>query len=136
MTWSPAFAPSSDRPSGESGETPPTLEISTSMRSPCSSSSSTSTRSRRPVAGGLLVNDDGAAQAVPQHRDAALEEALLVLGGVVLEVLREVAEAARGLDRLDDRDPPWALQLGQLGLELLLLGRGQRSAFSVAIGGG
>jgi hypothetical protein len=46
---------------------------------------------------------------------------LLVLGRVVLEVLGQVAEAARGLDRLDDLDALRSLELGQLGLELCLL---------------
>ena len=40
-TSSPAFAPRSALPSGESGETPPTLEISIVIRSPFSSSTST-----------------------------------------------------------------------------------------------
>ena len=40
-TSSPALAPISARPTGESGETPPTLEISTCMVAPSSSSTST-----------------------------------------------------------------------------------------------
>src|SRR3954463_13015363 len=42
---------------------------------------------------GGLVDDDSPVQPVTEHRDAALEQALLVLRRVVLEVLREVAEA-------------------------------------------
>src|SRR3954463_6316295 len=101
-TSSPAFAPSSARPTGESGETPPTLEISTSSRPPCSSSSSTleptptvSAAAAAParVGGGrVLVDEHGAREPVAQHPDPPLEQALLVLGGVVLEVLGEVAE--------------------------------------------
>jgi hypothetical protein len=44
---------------------------------------------------------------------------------VVLEVLGEVAEAACGRDRLHNLGSPRPLQLGQLGLELRLLARGQ-----------
>ncbi len=65
-------------------------------------------------------------QPVAEDRDSPLEEALLVLGGVVLEVLREVAEPTRRLDRLDDLCALRALELGQLGLELSLLGQGER----------
>src|SRR5512132_178008 len=50
----------------------------------------------------VLVDEHGAREAVAQHPDPPLEQSLLVLGGVILEVLGEVAEAARGLDRLDD----------------------------------
>ena len=46
---------------------------------------------------------------------------MLVLGGVVLEVLGEIAEAACGLDRLDDLGALRPLELGQLGLEPCLL---------------
>ena len=49
-----------------------------------------------------------------QRADARLEEALLVLRRVVLEVLREVAELARRLDRGDDGGAARALELGEL----------------------
>jgi hypothetical protein len=43
---------------------------------------------------------------------------------VVLEVLGEVAEAARDTDRLDHLRAPWALEVRQLCFELgLLVGR-------------
>ena len=50
----------------------------------------------------------------------ALEESLLVLRRVVLEVLGEVAVCAGGRDRLDDLLPLRTLELGKLGLELLV----------------
>ena len=49
--------------------------------------------------------------------DPRLEQALLVLRRVVLEVLREVAELPRGLDRLDGGLAPRAFELGELRLE-------------------
>src|SRR5581483_2489266 len=52
-----------------------------------------------------------------EDRDLALEQALLVLRGVVLEVLGEVAVTAGGRDRLDDLLAPRPLELRQLGLE-------------------
>src|SRR5262249_38722741 len=60
-----------------------------------------------------------------QGPDPRLEQALLVLRGVVLEVLRQVAVLSRRLDRLDDRAPPWPLELSELGLERRPLRRGQ-----------
>jgi hypothetical protein len=60
-----------------------------------------------------------------ETRDAALEQALLILRGVVLEVLGEVAVGARDGDCLDDLLPARALELGKLGLELLALGARQ-----------
>src|SRR4029453_10387142 len=62
-----------------------------------------------------------AGEPVAEDRDPALEEPLLVLGGVVLEILGQVAEAPGGLDRLDGLGPLRALELGQLRLEGLLL---------------
>src|SRR3990170_6650780 len=47
--------------------------------------------------GRVLVDDDRVVEAAAQDRDPALEQALLVLGGGVLEVLGEVAELASGL---------------------------------------
>jgi hypothetical protein len=49
-----------------------------------------------------------------QVADAGLEEALLVLRGVVLEVLRQVAEFTRLRDRLHDLLAAWAFELRQL----------------------
>ena len=74
-----------------------------------------------PGVDGLLVDEHRSLKAVAQDRDPALEQSLLVLGRVVLEVLREVAEAACRLDRVDDDGTARAFQLGQLGLELLLV---------------
>jgi len=64
-------------------------------------------------------------EPVAQHPDPPLQQALLVLRRVVLEVLGQVAEPARGPDRLDDLGAAGAFELGELGLELLLLGEGQ-----------
>ena len=75
--------------------------------------------------GGLLVDHLGRAQPLAENRDAALEQALLVLRRVVLEVLRQVAVPARDRDRLDDRLAPRPLELGELGRELLALGERQ-----------
>jgi hypothetical protein len=69
----------------------------------------------------VLFDHDRSLQAVAEDRDPPLEEPLLVLRRVVLEVLGEIAEAARGLDRLDDLGALRPLELGQLGLELCLL---------------
>ena len=79
----------------------------------------------RVVGRGALVQDHRALEPVSQHRDPTLEQALLVLCGVVLEVLRKVAEAASRRDRLDGFGPARALELCQLGFELLLLSLGQ-----------
>ena len=69
-----------------------------------------------------LLDDDGVLDSMAQDRDPPLEQALLVLGVVIREVLGEVAEAARGCDRLDELRPLRAFQLGEL--------RGQRIALS------
>ena len=61
----------------------------------------------------------------PQRADARLEEALLVLRRVVLEVLGQVAELARFLDRRDDLLAARALELLELGPQRLGLLRGQ-----------
>ena len=120
-TTSPTALPSSAEPSGEVGETvpgPPTALTSTFID----------------CAGVGLDVDDGAdadhVAATPlddlrpvepgaQRADARLEQALLVLGGVVLEVLGEVAELARLLDRLDDLGAARALELLELGAQRL-----------------
>src|SRR5947199_74931 len=52
--------------------------------------------------GRALIDHLRAVEPVAKDRDLPLEESLLVLRGVVLEVLREVAEGTRGGDRLDD----------------------------------
>ena len=73
-----------------------------------------------------MLDDDGVLDSVPQDRDPPLEQALLVLGVVVGEVLGEVAEAACGCDRLDQLRPLRAFQLGELGRERIALRRGHR----------
>ncbi len=61
-----------------------------------------------------LLDDAREVEARAQRTDARLEQPLLVLGGVVLEVLGEVAELARLLDRGDDLLAARALELGEL----------------------
>ena len=46
----------------------------------------------------VRLHDDGAAQALAQAQDLRLEMSLVLLGDVVLGVLLQVAERARGLD--------------------------------------
>src|SRR6185312_12072743 len=60
-------------------------------------------------------------QARAEDRDAPLEQSLLVLRGVVLEVLGEIAVTARGRDRLDDGLALRTLELRELGRQLLVL---------------
>ena len=73
----------------------------------------------------LLLDDDGGLEPRAQDRDPPLEQPLLVLGGVVLEVLREVAVAARDGDRLHDLGPLRPFELGELGGQLRVLLRGE-----------
>ena len=70
------------------------------------------------------LDDDRAVEPRAQDRDPALEQPLLVLRVVIGEVLRQVAEAARGRDRLDGLRPPRALELGELGGERVALRHG------------
>ena len=115
-----------ERRIGRDRSGPLTLEISISMRSP--SSSSISTTEPTPTSPALerrLVDEHRVVETRAQRSDARLEQALLVLRGVVLEVLREVAVLARRLDRQDDRLPARALELGELGRERRALARGQ-----------
>ena len=72
-----------------------------------------------------LVDEHGVVEPRAQRPDSRLEQALLVLGGVVLEVLRQVAVLARCLDRQHDRLTARAFELRELGRELRTLGRGQ-----------
>src|SRR5262249_51322638 len=65
---------------------------------------------------GVVLDGHRVIQALAQDADPGLEQPLLVLRGVVLEVLGQVAELARGLDRLHRFLAPRALQLGELGL--------------------
>ena len=122
-TSSPSALPSTARPTGDSGETPPTLEISTVISSPSSRFRSTvgadgddAARRRR-----VLVDHLGVLEPRAEDRDPPLEQPLLVLRRVVLEVLGEVAVTARRRDRLDDRLPLRPFELRELGLELLAL---------------
>ena len=61
------------------------------------------------------LDDLRVVEPVAKNRDPALEQALLVLGRVVLEVLRQVAVGTRDLDRLHDLRAPRPFELGQLG---------------------
>ena len=73
----------------------------------------------------VVLDGDRVVEALAQRADPRLEQALLVLRGVVLEVLGEVAELARRLDRLHGRLALRPLELGELGLEGGALLRGQ-----------
>ena len=122
-TMSPSALPRSARPTGDSGETPPTLEISIVIFSPSSRSSSTVAADGDDAArrGGVLVDHLRAVQPRAQDRDPPLEQPLLVLRGVVLEVLGEVAVPPGCRDRLDHGLPLRPLQLRKLGGQLLVL---------------
>ena len=63
------------------------------------------------------LDDLRVAQHVLELADLGLHQPLLVLGGVVLGVLLEVAVLARDLDLLGDLLPPRRGQLLQLGLD-------------------
>src|SRR6188768_57438 len=76
--------------------------------------------------GRRLVDDDRAVQAIANRPDPGFEQTLVVLRGVVLEVLGQVAERPGRRDRLDDLLAARPLQLGELRLEPLLLGRRHR----------
>ena len=74
--------------------------------------------------GAAAANDGGGLEPGAQNRDPPLEQSLFVLGGVVLEVLGEIAVTACGRDRLHDLGPLGPFELGELGRELgVLLGR-------------
>ncbi len=128
-TWtvSPTLQPSSAEPSGDVGDTvpaPPTALTSTVIVRPLPS---TSTTEPTPTSPGACGRDDlGAVETRAQRADPRLEEALLVLGRVVLEILREVAELAGLGDRGDDVATPRAFELGQLGAERVGLALGQK----------
>ena len=64
-------------------------------------------------------------EAGAQGSDAGLEQALLVLRGVVLEVLRQVAVLARRFDCENDGCSLRPLELGELGRKGVALPRGQ-----------
>ena len=126
-TVSPALRPSSAAPSGDVGETvpsPPTLEISSSISSP-ELVVDDDVRADDHRVGAAALDDDRGLEPCAQDRDAPLEQALLVLGGVVLEVLGEVAVAAGDRDRLHDLGALRPFELGELGGEPGVLLRGE-----------
>ena len=57
------------------------------------------------------VDDLRVRQSMLDVVDAALDEALLLTGGVILGILGQIAVGARLGDRLDDVRPRFALQL-------------------------
>ena len=124
-TTSPTLRPSTAEPSGDVGDTvpsPPTALTSTVIVRPLPSISTTEPMptSSEPASGTISAQIETRAQ----RADARLEQALLVLRRVVLEVLGEVAELARGLDRLHDALAARAFELGELDAQRvgLLLG--------------
>src|SRR5262249_39568187 len=66
------------------------------------------------VVAGRGLDDLDVLQLVLELADARLHQALLVLGGVVLGVLRDVAELAGPEEALGDRGPGLALHLLEL----------------------
>ena len=100
---------------GRSGETPPTLEISTQPLAVSRSSSTCEPTVTTPLTAAASSSIMTRAGAVAQDRDPPLEQALLVLRRVVLEVLGEIAVTAGDGDRLDDRLPAGSFELGELG---------------------
>ena len=68
-----------------------------------------------PRAGDRRIDDHGRPETGLDGLDAALEERLLLTGGVVLRVLLEVAVLLGGPDPGDDLGPPDVGQLGELG---------------------
>src|SRR6185437_15748295 len=69
------------------------------------------------------VDHVGARQLVFEFGDAPLVERLLLLGGVIFGVLRQVAVRARVGDLLDDARPLDRLAVLELGLERRIAGR-------------
>ncbi len=74
---------------------------------------------------GVVLNRHRMVEALAQRPDPGLEEALLVLRRVVLEVLGEISELARSLDRLHGSLATRALELCELCLQRLALVRCQ-----------
>src|SRR5690349_12778131 len=70
------------------------------------------------------VDDVGARKLVLELGDAPFVQGLLLLGGVILGVLRQVAMRARIGDLLDDARPLDLLAMLELGFERGIAGRG------------
>ena len=71
------------------------------------------------------LDDLGGLEQVLELADAALHVALLVLGGVVVAVLAEVAHQAGRLDLLGDLDPTPRGEVVELGLQPFECGTGE-----------
>ena len=123
-TLAPAVQPSRACPSGEPGDM--------TSRSSCCSSIEPSrylsvvsspsylivtTDARGHGAAALVLDDLGLSKELGEVADAALHLPLLLLGGVVVAVLGEVAELAGGLDLAGDLDPTTRGQVDVLGLQ-------------------
>ena len=65
----------------------------------------------------VVLDRDRVVETFAQGADPRLEQTLLVLCRVVLEVLGQVAELTRRLDRLNGRLAARPLELGELGLQ-------------------
>lgn len=78
------------------------------------------------------VDDVGAADLLLEIGDACLVEALLLLGGMVLGVLRQIAVGARFRDRLDDRRAVHLLAPAKLLIEGCIARGGHRYLFHEA----
>ena len=103
-------------PRGESGDTPPTAEISTSIDS-SSLVGDLHDRADPDVLVRVVLDRHRVVEPFAERPDPRLEEPLLVLRSVVLEVLGKVAELARRLDRLHGLLALRPLELGKLRLE-------------------
>ena len=80
--------------------------------------------------GAAALDDLGVLEERLELADAALHLALLVLGGVVVAVLGEVAELAGRLDLAGDLDPAAGGEVLVLGLQPLVRGAGELRASS------
>jgi hypothetical protein len=77
----------------------------------------------RHVVGAGAFDDLGVLEQVGQVGDAALHVTLRLLGGVVVAVLREVAQLTGSFDLPGDLDPPARRQVVVLAPEALVRGR-------------
>jgi hypothetical protein len=84
-------------------------------------------KTTRPPASSAEVDDLRGGELALHLLDAALDEALAVLGGLVLGVLAQIALGTRLGDGVDHRGPVDGLEAVQLFLELLGAALGDRN---------
>ena len=108
------------RPCFRSASSSPTIWYLTISPESSSSSSTVAPNTTLPPAStDGRVDDLGGRELAFDFLDAAFDEALAILGGVVLGVLGQVTLGARLGDRVDHPGALDGLELVQLGLELL-----------------